>query len=337
MKARWAVFLLGCLLAACGPAAEKEPNDTPAQAQVVAVNGKVRGTLSGPADVDCYRIDVKDDNAVLDAHVGGIRDVDFVLTILDKDQTPLKRYDETAAGGDERALDIGVHKGSYYIVLSNKNPSANNPSQPYVMDVRVGSAAGNELEPNDSAAAANPIEPGGLVRGHYFPAQNLLAGTTDQAEEDWFKISVPQPGMYLLNMDLSGVPGVDGVLEVYDVNSYKIKDVDAGSVGEGERLRNFGVRGPAQYFLRLRSKSKLAANPDARYELLTELVPYRGTTEFEPNDQRQDATPFETDSITGAVSTPGDADWYKVSVQGEGKQTLAANLGAVSEIGRAHV
>ena len=70
------------------------------------------------------------------------------------------------------------------------------------------------------------------------------------------------------------------------------REVDGGGPGEGEKLRNFGVRGPVQYYLRLRAKSKFSGNPDVRYELLTELIPYSGASEFEPNDQRADATPL---------------------------------------------
>ena len=69
-----------------------------------------------------------------------------------------------------------------------------------------------------------------------------------------------------------------------------------------QSLRNFGVRGPAKYLLRLRAKDKNSGNADVPYDLMTELLPYQGRGEFEPNDQRADATPFEEDSIDGLIA-----------------------------------
>jgi hypothetical protein len=165
-----------------------------------------------------------------------------------------------------------------------------------------------------------------VTRGHYVPARNLLSGTTDQLEEDWFRITVDREGLFSLNMDVSEVPGVDGVLEVYDTaNFYKVKEVDSAGPGEPEILRNFGLRGPVQYLMRLRSKSR-AASAMAPYEILTELLPYGGTTEFEPNDQRLDATPFSGDSISGTVSPSGDADWYRIVIDAPERRILGLSL-----------
>jgi hypothetical protein len=88
------------------------------------------------------------------------------------------------------------------------------------------------------------------------------------------------------------------------------------------------VRGPAQYSLRLRARNH-AGNPDKPYEILTELIPYQGKNEFEPNEQRVDATPFAQDTIAGTIAPEGDADWYKISVTEDAKQLLHANLTGV--------
>ena len=315
---------VGCL-AACGPGKEVEPNDDFTQATVIKP-GKVSGTIANPKDVDVYRLDLKQD-AVLSAHVGGIRSVDFVLSIFDKDHVELKRADETAQGGDEELLDIGVHAGSYYISVSNKNPAADNPTERYVLDVRLQKAVSHELEPNETAQQASPLELPGVTRGHYWPSRNLLAGDTAYTEQDWFRVDVAT-GLFLLDFDLSDVPKVDPVVEIYDTNGYKIKEVDSGGAGEGESFKDFGVRGPVTYFIRLYAKNG-AGNPDVPYEILTELIPYQGKTEFEPNDQRTDATPFENDTISGTIAPEGDADWYKVSIKDEGKQILRASVTGV--------
>jgi hypothetical protein len=88
------------------------------------------------------------------------------------------------------------------------------------------------------------------------------------------------------------------------------------------------VGGPASYTLRLRARNR-AANAEKPYEILTELIPYQGKNEFEPNDQRVDATPFAQDSISGTIAPEGDEDWYKISVTEDAKQLLRVNLTGV--------
>jgi hypothetical protein len=290
--------------------------------------GKAVGTISAPGDEDWYRLDVKRDG-ILSAKIGGIRDVDFVLSFYDKDRRLLKKVDETSVGGDEVMPDLGVSPGAYYLVVSNKNPTANNPTQQYDLETTLESPKGREREPDDGALSAQPIEPDGTVRGHYWPTKNLLSDDPNAVEEDWYSIDVQKDGLFLLNVDVSEVPKVDPVLEVYDTNGYRLKTVDAGGVGEGESLRSFGVRGPAKYLLRLRSKYPNGGNPDVPYDLMTELIPYQGRTEFEPNDQRVDATPFGQDEIDGTIAPAGDQDWYKVSVSTDDKLLLRADLSGV--------
>jgi len=325
----FASLTLSLLLVSCGPSKEAEPNDSYQQASLLKPGGTAKGTIGNPADQDWYRLDSTADGA-LSVKLGGIKDVDFAISFFDKDRRELKRVDETTVGGDEQLLDLGVSAGAHYLVVSNKNEKTNNPTQVYELQTKLDGAAGREREANDTALTAQTIEAGGLAKGHYWPAKQLLSEEPEAAEEDWFSIEVAKTGLFLLNIDISEVPKVDAILEVYDTNGYKLKELDAGGIGEGESLRNFGVRGPGKFQLRLRSKYKNAGNPDVSYDLLTELLPYQGATEFEPNDQRSDATPLELDSISGTIAPAGDQDWYKVTVASETKQLLRAELSGLS-------
>ena len=164
------VAFLAAILSACSPVVqETEPNDDMAHASRLPANGRAQGTLSRPDDVDWCKVSIERDSGVLSLHVGGIRDVDFVLSFRDKTGAELKRIDETGVGVDEVATDLGVSRGDYYVVLSNKNPAANNPTQKYVLSAKLESAAGRELEPNDSPLTANTLELNGVTRGHYYP------------------------------------------------------------------------------------------------------------------------------------------------------------------------
>lgn len=321
------LLALALLAAACGPSREKEPNDEFSAATPVKA-GKAEGTLSSAKDADFYRLELADDTAVLSAHLGGIRDADFVVSVFDQDRRELKRFDETTVGGDEDVTDVGLPRGFVYVSVSNKNPGFAGSDQKYVLELKLQRGPGREREPNDSAAAAAKLDLPGVTRGHYHPSRNLLSGDTDYAESDWYKLDMTQAGLYLLNIDVSEVSKIDPIFEIYDANGYKLKEVDSGGVGQGENLKNFGVRGPAQYKMRLWAKNG-AANAGTPYEVLTELIPYQGKTEFEPNDQRVDATPFVQDSIAGTIAPEGDADWYKIVVGEDAKQLLRVSAGAV--------
>lgn len=327
MTPRWPLLLAAFALCACSRSSkDAEPNDSYGQASALPAGGRARGTIASASDTDWYKLSVKADGA-LSLYLGGIRDVDFVISVSDKDRQELKRFDETGVGGDEEALDLGVRPGDYFVVLSNKNDKANNPKQEYELRSSLSAAGSRESEPDDTPLTAQLIEPNGVTRGHYFPTQNLLS--EDKAEEDWYRLKILRSGIFSLNLELSEVPKVDPVLEVYDANAYKLKAIDDGSVGEPETLKDFGVKGPSELLLRLRTKGARSGNQDVAYELLTELLPYEGKAEFEPNDQRLDATSFERDSLVGHVSPAGDADWYRVSLATDVQQTLSASLSGV--------
>lgn len=329
-----AILCAAAFLISCGPTKEKEPNYSYQQATPLKPGATGVGTMKNAKDAHWWRLDVPTEG-VLSAKLGGIRDIDFVISAYDKDRRELVRVDETTVGGDEQLLDLGVSPGVYYLTVSNKNPTANNPTQEYKLVTKLEASAGRERQPNFTALTAQPIDAGGVVRGWYWPTKNLLAddtttqGVEAQGVDHWFAVDVQKQGLFLLNVDVSEVAKVDPVLEVYDTNNYKLVTVDQGGIGEGESLRNFGVRGPAKYLLRLRSKYDNAGNPDVPFDLMTELLPYQGRTEFEPNNQRADATPFETDSIQGTIAPAGDVDWYKVSIATEAKYLLRADLSGV--------
>ena len=316
-------------MAGCGPTREIEPNNSYQQATRLKAGKTGVGTMGNAKDPHWWRIDVAVEG-VLSAKLDGIRDIDFVLSAYDKDRNELVRVDETTVGGDEQLLDLGVFPGVYYLVVANKNPAANNPTQEYKLVTKFEPGSGRERQPNFTALTAQPIEAGGIVRGWYWPTHELLSDTTSVLGIDhWFAVDVQKQGLFLLNVDVSEVPKVDPILEVYDTNGYKLIAVDQGGIGEGESLRNFGVRGPAKYMLRLRSKYDNAGNPDVPFDLMTELLPYQGRTEFEPNNQRSDATPFELDSIQGTIAPAGDVDWYKISIATDGKFLLRADVSGV--------
>ena len=94
------IIAAALLAAACGPTREQEPNDSFQQATFLKAGARAVGTVTTPGDQDWYRVESAGETS-FSARIGGIREVDFVLTLLDKDRVVLKKVDETVVGGDE--------------------------------------------------------------------------------------------------------------------------------------------------------------------------------------------------------------------------------------------
>jgi len=189
-------------------------------------------------------------------------------------------------------------------------------------------AAGEEREPNPSEAEATP-----LPLGHYL--QGTLDGETDV---DVFRVTVPGPGQ--LRAALTGIEEVDLVLELRDQAGTVLAKSDRGPALIGEGLPGFGVVA-GDYFLAVREfvkprkkpkKPKKAPAVDAApagrlgashpYELAVELFERPPELhEIEPNDDRGAAVEvLLADSVKGWVGWAGDADVWKLSLEGVAAQ-----------------
>ena len=78
---------------------------------------------------------------------------------------------------------VSVVPGEYTLGLSNKNPNAANPDQPYVLEIGLERDPVHEAEPDDSLQTASPLVLSGVTRGHYYPSRNLLSGEADVADD----------------------------------------------------------------------------------------------------------------------------------------------------------
>jgi serine/threonine-protein kinase len=95
-----------------------------------------------------------------------------------------------------------------------------------------------ESEPNDDSKDADWMEPGTAMEGH-------LGARAVRERSDWdvFWLEVPV-GATGASAEVSGVPGMDIVLEGFDIDGEKLFGADEGSIGEGERVAGGSVRGP---------------------------------------------------------------------------------------------
>jgi hypothetical protein len=196
-------------------------------------------------------------------------------------------------------------------------------------------SAGEEKEPNNLDAEATP-----LPVGHYLRA--TLDGETDV---DVFKVTVAGPGQ--LRAALTGIEGVDLVLELRDAKGNVLARSDRGPAMITEGVPGYGVSAGDYFlavkeFVKAKKKEKKKsgkgkgtgtgtgadAAPEGRigpsnpYELSVELLDAPPELhEIEPDDDPGTAVEvLLADSVKGWIGWSGDVDLWKLSLEGVAAQ-----------------
>ena len=177
-----------------------------------------------------------------------------------------------------------------------------------------------ESEPNDRREQANDIRLGESVKGHFHK----------RSDYDWYKLIVDKPGKNIIRIDLSGVPGVDVSLEVYDETGHSLKRSGRSQKGEPEAIIGFGVL-EGTYYITAYGRD---INEKDAYALSTRLIgPWEEGTEFEPNDDRDQANEIRLeDTVEGFFQHNNDRDLYKLVMDKPGKNIIRIELSGVPNV-----
>ncbi len=211
-------------------------------------------------------------------------------------------------------------------------------TQPVIGDGGTGPAT-DEVEPNDGDDTATALALGATVRAKIEP----------ETDVDTFKIAVTETGA--LAVDVSGIDGVDLILEIEDVGGTVLAKSDRGGVRIKEGVPNLGVS-PGTY--RAVVKMKKAPPPKATkpkkgqkpidagievvpapvYEISARMAPPAANAEREPDDDRGTAQDLIVgDAVTGFIGWSGDADVWKLSVETlSEKNAIDIEVGAVEGV-----
>jgi hypothetical protein len=178
----------------------------------------------------------------------------------------------------------------------------------------------SEVEPNDKREQAQEIRAGSAVEGAF----------QKDYDDDWYKLTVDQPGKNYLQVDLSAVPAVDTYLYLYDANAQRLIDINDAPKNGVESIAHFPVE-PGTYYVRVTAGGKAAAE---KYTLTTKITgPWQQGWESEPNDRREMANDLKLgQSIAGYFDHKGDEDWYKLINDQPGKSLVQIDLSAVPAV-----
>jgi serine/threonine protein kinase len=169
-----------------------------------------------------------------------------------------------------------------------------------------------EKEPNDVPSLATTMPQGRPVSGHVGPPR---AG--GEPDFDYYRIPAGT-GTRAVTATVTGVPGVDLVLELYDDSGQRLARADNAGAGKDESLGPVAV-GQGEAFVRVRpvwnaGEPPAAASPTA-YELTAEWGTPRPDVELEPNDTPLTANKIAREGTsTGHLGSAEDEDWFVIKV-----------------------
>jgi eukaryotic-like serine/threonine-protein kinase len=239
---RWALLPLGLAALAGGlllvarlraekPAlVEREPNNTPGYANLLASGKPVRGAIGardevGHGDVDYFRVPTGKGARVVQARLDGVPGIDLVLELFDAQGRSLAKSDARGRGGGEWLPPMSIGPAEAFLGVRefwiDEQKPTEDPTDPYLLTVTWGSpAAGWELEPNDWEAVATPL-----------PLDTSLRGYLGRADDkDWFAIVPKATGRMTVHVTVPA--GVDVELSLGGGK----KPVNAGGSGEDEEV-----------------------------------------------------------------------------------------------------
>ena len=111
-----------------------------------------------------------------------------------------------------------------------------------------------EKEPNNEMSQASPITLNKEIKGYLNP----------EGDEDWFLLNVSEPGLDILAIEVTAVPGVNLNLTFLDAEGNELNSVDV-SEESGKQIITRLMQRPGRYYVRARSTSGF--NTDISYGL----------------------------------------------------------------------
>lgn len=308
--------------AGCGKSrfTEKEGNNTFATANSGELQKEITGFLQTPDDVDFYSFNITSP-AVLDINLSGTKGINHSFKIWDSSKQLLKTVDDARKSSPERMCNFSAEPGLYYISVQHGigDEKKGSTESPYILFVGYRDRQEEEREPNDCRAQATPIIQGQEYTGWFSPGLNRMntAGPEKYLEEDWFSLEVPgfEENPLLLTADLSGVPGVNSVIRIYNPEGRLVKEQDVNPADQGETVSSLGAAMSGTWYICVSAKGQGCNHKDP-YRLYVTLREYDRSMELEPNNTMETANDIQFGAVSGSLDSADDIDFFRYAVSG---------------------
>lgn len=283
---------------------DTEPNEGFGAATQVHGVGAYKLAVFPRGDRDWLAVDIDHPGELALRATGLPPEIDLYMRVWNADKTvvrdwiaPLRR------GGDTEGFADLPLPGRYFVEVADGNSDASSKA---LFDFELAfTPQPDQYEPNDDAAAAAPLTPGGEILFNILP----------RGDHDWFRIEAPAQGELALLID-EGPETLDLHYRVWDADRKVIRDWVApyrkGGLTEG--FADLPAAG--SYFLEV-----VDGNDDERsIRHATLKTAFTATGDlFEPNDGFGSAVPLPGgEAAFGAILPRGDVDWYRLDLERAG-------------------
>jgi hypothetical protein len=214
---------------------ESEPNDEPADANLLVPGHAVRGLLGkrrspGEGDADVYRIELADGSPrVADFVLTALPNMDLALDLVEHGSAqPILSVNSGKLGEPERIPNVLLRGSAYYVrvrevAVTGRYPTEN-VSDEYTLTLTLSNQdPAAETELNDALGLAQTLRPGTPVRG--------LIGWNDDHD-----VYCAEPSSAGQTVTVSAVADLDLVLAYLDRNTSAGQRIDHHGPGKGEQI-----------------------------------------------------------------------------------------------------
>ena len=300
-------YYLHVYLSAAASDVEFESNDKAIKSSLIQSELPVRGYISPYKDVDWFKILLpKSGNHYLELQLSGLENVDLEMAVYDPIEALLLKRNNASRGEGETILNLGINPDlDFYYISVQGGTWQSNEDTTYQLTATFRTYKGKmEIEPNDRMVHASQIASGDTVRGFFDTSDDI----------DWYQLQCFAPHQQIARIEAFGIPKINLKLTVFNQNEEQVWSVDETGEMENEIITNLGLKSNTNYFLKVENIGR-SINLDEQYAIFLNVNQFSAFEEFEPNNQKDEATPINLDtSVRGYIHSVGDEDFYKLDL-----------------------
>lgn len=287
-------------------AAETEPNNTKANANVLALNGNSTGAINTAGDEDWYKI-TTDADGKLNVTITVSNSLTLRCYIYDNDGTTL--LNSGYSSGTTTVSEDGLAAGTYYIKLiayySTQLPAYT------VSNTLTLPAKANDVEPNDTKGQAKNLPVNNKKTGHVGYYYNNKRDTAD-----WYKVTTNADGL----LKVTAAPANGKTIRIYLYDKDGTTLLNSAYSSSNAVLNEDGLA-TGTYYIKVFSYYNTEFEP---YTLSNSLVAYDYT-----KDEESNAKPYQAKTVLSTLTETGhvgfyynnkrdSVDWLKINYTGSG-------------------
>ncbi len=200
---------------------EMEPNDSLSKATPIQTH--IKGYINPVYDIDWYTFFINEKKSILNISITPLSTVNLKCEIFNHIGEKIYTLDNYPDNEAEIMPNLLLHKGQYYLSISDKSNQNQNYLDYYTLTLKINPFKKTwEYEPNNSFENAINININHSYEGYISPA----------GDKDFFIFNINNDQN--IKIDVSPIPQIDFIIIIYDTEKNIIKEINSKPNGYGE-------------------------------------------------------------------------------------------------------